>query len=526
MLPPFEPGGTAARGARAHALLFGAAIVAGHPGPAGAHGFGDRYDLPVPLALWVVGAAAAVILSFAIIGVFARDARLRVSYPRVNLLRFRLGLFLASSLVVLPLKLAGVVLLGLTVAAGILGSQNPTANIAPTAVWVLWWVGLAYAAALLGNVWALLDPWNTLFGWAEALARRFGLGDLSLAFGYPQWLGYWPATALFLVFAWVELVFPGRAVPGYLSLLAIGYSIVTWGGMLAFGRAVWRQYGDPFELAFGLLARFAPTEIRVTDASLCRRCPLPCRERQGDCVDCLECSRTAPPAAREWNLRPFGVGFLRDQAVPGSLVAFVILLLSTVTFDGFMATPAWSAIEGALLDRLSGLGDWGFLLVGTLGLVACPLVFVVVYAAFARWVRAAGSGSTTGRVMRAFVLSLVPIAIGYHVAHYLTFLLTQGQRIIPLASDPLGLGWNLFGTAGDPIDIGLVSARFAWYTAVVAIVVGHIVAVWVAHVVAGREFDSRARALRSQYPMLVLMITYTVVSLWVIAQPIVEGQGG
>jgi hypothetical protein len=108
------------------------------------------------------------------------------------------------------------------------------------------------------------------------------------------------------------------------------------------------------------------------------------------------------------------------------------------------------------------------------------------------------------------------------MAHYLTYLLTQGQLLIPLASDPFGFGWDLFGTADYRVDLNLVGARFAWYTAVAAIVIGHVIAVWVAHIVALRLFRSHAVALRSQYPMLALMVGYTAISLWILAQPIVE----
>jgi hypothetical protein len=137
--------------------------------------------------------------------------------------------------------------------------------------------------------------------------------------------------------------------------------------------------------------------------------------------------------------------------------------------------------------------------------------------------RAAGDTLPTGTVARIFVLSLVPIAAAYHLAHYFMYLLIQGQLMIRFASDPLGFGWNLFGTARYRPDIGIVGARFAWYTAVIAIVLGHIIAVYVAHVVALREFPDKRAALRSQIPMLVLMVGYTMVSLWIIAQPIVEG---
>ncbi len=119
-----------------------------------------------------------------------------------------------------------------------------------------------------------------------------------------------------------------------------------------------------------------------------------------------------------------------------------------------------------------------------------------------------------------FVFSLVPIAIAYHLAHYLSYLLVAGQQIIPLISDPFGMGWDLFGTAGYRIDIGIIGAKFVWYAAVVSIVLGHIFAVGVAHFMALRVFETAKAALRSQYPYLILMVAYTMVSLWILSQPI------
>jgi hypothetical protein len=292
--------------------------------------------------------------------------------------------------------------------------------------------------------------------------------------------------------------------------------------MVLFGRAVWLRRGDPFATAFGLLARFAPTEVRVTNPARCQSCAAGCGDGRV-CVDCGECFDRAAPAEREWNLRPYGAGLLRTGDVSPSMLVLVLLLLSTVTFDGFTATPAWARLESALYAVLAPLGPARLAVIGTLGLVSFPLAFVLVYCLFATWMaRAAGDELPLGRVARLFVLSLIPIAIAYHLAHYLTYLLIQGQLVIRLASDPFGYGWNLFGTARYRPDIGLVGARFAWYTAVTAIVLGHVLAVYVAHVVALREYATRRAALRSQVPMLILMVGYTMVSLWIIAQPIVE----
>jgi len=305
--------------------------------------------------------------------------------------------------------------------------------------------------------------------------------------------------------------------------MAVVYSAMTWTGMGVFGRVTWLRHADPFAIAFGLLARFAPTEVRVTNRDLCRRCEHRCAGQAAGCVNCGACFARAGDAERELNLRPFGAGLLRSDAISSSMTVFVLLMLSTVTFDGFMGTPAWATLESAAFITLARLGDARMSVIGTLGLLSFPVLFVIIYRLFAGWMAlAAGGNRPIAAVGRAFVLSLIPIAIAYHLAHYFTYLLIQGQLLIPLVSDPFGFGWNLFGAAGYRPAIGIVGARFAWYTAVIAIVTGHVIAVYVAHVIAVREFGDRRAALRSQFAMLTLMVGYTMVSLWIIAQPIVE----
>jgi hypothetical protein len=322
-------------------------------------------------------------------------------------------------------------------------------------------------------------------------------------------------------------VFLGRAVPSQLALMTVVYSAIAWAGMGVFGRVTWLRHGDPFALAFGLLARFAPTEVRVTNRDLCRRCADQCADQGADCVNCGVCFARARDAERELNLRPFAAGLLRPDAISSSMTVFVLLMLSTVTFDGFMGTPAWASFESAAFTALARLGDARMSVIGALGLLGFSVLFVIIYRLFAGGMAVAAGGTRpVAAVGRAFVVSLIPIAIAYHLAHYFTYLLIQGQLLIPLASDPFGFGWNLFGTAGYRPDIGIVGARFAWYTAVIAIVTGHVIAVYVAHVIAVREFGDRRAALRSQFAMLTLMVGYTMVSLWIIAQPIVETAPG
>ncbi|MEX2543414.1 MAG: hypothetical protein WD314_16535 [Trueperaceae bacterium] len=499
---------------------------------ANAHGFGQRYDLPVPLSLYLIGAGAAVVLSFVVAAVFLRTGSAEGSYPRLNLLRWRAGRALFSRQVGITLELLSVSVFLLVLVAGLIGTTNQVRNIAPVLVWVIWWVGIAYFSALAGNIWHLTNPWRILFSWAEALARRFDPeASLSMDLPYPRRLGVWPGVILFFAFAWLEIAFHDPARPSNIATMALVYSVITWSGMIVFGKDRWLYRGEVFTLVFGLLARFAPTEAR-TIGDACSDCPScgstpadsglassrPAGAGPSDCVNCYSCFEKAPPERRQINLRPFAVGLQRTDAVSLSMMAFVVLLLATVTFDGFTDTPTWASIVVGYYSTFGQLTG-----IATLGLLAFPLLFMALYL-----VTSAMMPLATGRRLplletaKPFVLSLVPIALAYHLAHYLTYLLTQGQLLVPLISDPFGFGWDLFGTADYSIDLNIVGARFAWYTAVTAIVVGHMVAVWLAHLTALRVFGNERAALRSQYPMLALMVGYTAISLWILAQPIVE----
>jgi hypothetical protein len=487
--------------------------------PAYAHGFGQRYDLPVPLWLYVAGAGAAVALSFVVIGLFVGGRSSADAYPRFNLLRWPWGRALLHRALVLPLQVLAVALFLLVILTGFFGDQDSTNNLAPTMIWVIWWVGIAYTSALIGNVWALVNPWKIIFGWAEALYKWLNPeGDLSMRKSYPAGLGVWPALLLFLAFAWAEIVFTNSAVPASIARMAVVYSIITWSGMAIFGREQWLRHGEAFSLAFGFLARFAPTELRVTDHQVCDACSVECRDKDGHCISCSDCLSRANGKQRELNLRPFAVGLLGNEAITPSMVAFVVLLLSTVTFDGFTATPLWADIHSPLASAFSN--DTA---ASTFGLLVFPLIFVGVYLGFmALMAITSGNRIPVGGFAPAFVFSLVPIALAYHLAHFLSFLLVQGQLIIPLASDPFGAGWDLIGTVDYRVNIAIINARIAWFIAVGTIVIGHIVSVYLAHIIALRTLKERRLALRSQYPMLGLMVGYTMLSLWILAQPIVE----
>ncbi len=167
-------------------------------------------------------------------------------------------------------------------------------NFAPTFVWVIWWVGMGFTVALLGNLWALLNPWKIIYGWLEDLYRQFWPDqDLTVGVDYPVKWGLWPAVALFFVFAWLESAFSESAVPQSLSQLIIFYSVITWLGMFIFGKHQWLRHGEVFSIVFGFLSRFSITEVRVVEPEVCRDCYSGNCLQDGSCVDCYECAEYA-----------------------------------------------------------------------------------------------------------------------------------------------------------------------------------------------------------------------------------------
>lgn len=487
-----------------------------------AHGFGERYDLPVPLWLYLYGAAATVLVSFVIVGMFMRGRDEGRGPRRFDLYGVPGARAALESVVTLSaLRLASVGTLGLVIGTAFWGDPASIVNFSVAFIWVGWWVGLGYVFSLVGNLWALLNPWKAIFEWMEGLygamtrGKRLGLGKR-----YPYEIGVTPAIVMFFAFAWVENVYVHAGAPTHLGIMAVFYTVASLGGMFVFGKHTWLHYGDAFAVLYRFLSKFAVTEVRVTDSRHCSACDLPCEPDGSGCVNCYDCFERAK-GARQLNVRAPGVGLAYPETVRTSEVAFIVLALSTVTLDGFKETEAWQSVKDAFL---SGVTFYRNDLNTTLALAAFPLIFVGAYLLTCKISnRVSGEGASTGETARAYIYSLIPIALAYNVAHFFSFLAIQGQLIVKLISDPFGFGWDLFGTADWQVQISIVSARLVWFVGVGAIVIGHVIAVYVAHVISMRRSGSRASALRSQYPMVALMVGYTVVSLWIVAQPITAG---
>ncbi|HVE74854.1 MAG TPA: hypothetical protein VNA30_07205 [Mycobacteriales bacterium] len=421
-----------------------------------AHGVGTRSDLPIPVWLALYGSGAAVAVSFAALAALWRTPRLaeanhgRPAPPRLQAVLDSPSFRYALQSVVLAVLL-------LVIVVALVGPTDPPANLAPWAFYVTFWVGLVPASLLLGPVWRLLNPLRLL----HALLRPIA-GPVPDTGDRLERIGYWPAVISLVVFLWLELVYPERATPAVVGSFIVVYAIVHLVASMWFGER-WFDRGDGFEVYSSLIGRLAPLGRRA-DGRLALRNP-------------LKNAATLPSA-------------------PG-LAAVVVVLVGSTAFDGLSRTRYWTSGPGAANDVTSG----------TLGLAAMIAITGVLYVAGTM-----GNGWLSGQPARqqpgAYAHTLVPIAVGYAIAHYFSLLLLDGQLTWILASDPFQTGVDVFGTAGMAVNYALVSISTIAYTQVTAIVIGHILAVVLAHDRA-LVVDSSSRSAQ-HLPLLVVMIAYTV----------------
>ena len=480
------------------------ALLAASPAPAAAHAIGGTFQLPVPLWLYLAGAAMAVAASFVVTTIVTRRSE---------------GPAYSSNPV--PPALAGrsrtvLRMLGLAWWYGAIGVALLVGDISPLPGLLLWvgiWVGLPITAAILGNPWPSLSPFRSTFAGLEWLARRLGAERPDLGLRYPAELARWPAVALLAAGIWAELILPGSASALTVGVLLLGYTFLTLAGMALFGQIAWLRHAELFEVELGWFGRVGPIGRRSMSAELCAGCGEACSYER--CVDCPECSVAAEDPERRAELRGWIVGLTDVGRAGWSDAAFIVLALAGVSYDGLRETAFGAGLVGWLLPPLTGafgITLAAFLLSDTLALALVAATFVVAFATMVRLTRhlAGGVAASPG----AYASTLLPIAAGYLVAHYLTLVL-QGVVWLPtLIVDPLvSLAPQL-----DWIPVSLV-----WYVSVAAIVGGHIAGIVLAHRLALR--DSPHRATRAGLPAVALMIGYTILSLWIIAQPIVIEPG-
>jgi hypothetical protein len=439
-------------------------------------------DLPVPDWLFFWGGAVVLVLSFLALGALWKRPQLEARRPGrplpAGLERFVRSPVLHGILGAVSSGLLIVVFL-----AALLGEPSSAENLTPTFVYVIFWLGLVPLQVLFGNVWSVLNPWLALANAADWVWRKLGQ-SWTAPLVYPRRLGVWPAVFALTCFAALELCYAEPASPRALALAIALYSYAMWFGMAAYGRKEWDAHGNGFSVYFGLLARIAP--FGEHDGRLVWRTPLS--------------------------------GLAGRETTPG-ILAFVAVMLGSVGFDGFSRSPFWqdlrARLEGPYIVDQPGRAELIATALSLAGLLGCILVVALAYLGA---VRVAERTVRSDRSLAPeFVQSLVPIALVYAVAHYFTLLVIQGQYALPLASDPFGYGWDLFGTIDYAPNIAPFSPNTVWYVQVGALVGGHVAGLAVAHDRAVTILPERD-ALRSQYAMLGLMVVYTVGGLWLLSR--------
>ncbi|MBE2320753.1 fenitrothion hydrolase [Solirubrobacter sp. CPCC 204708] len=413
-----------------------------------AHGIAAGADVPIPMTVAAAAAAFVLVLSFGVLAFGWTRPRLRAwQRPATGSLPRPLEV---------ALGFAGVAAFAVVAYAGLAGTALPNENLAPTAVYVGFWVGLAFASLLLGDVFKYVSPWRAVGRAAGWVGGRLGLASDPLA--YPERLGRLPAAVGLFAFAVCELCWTAAGEPRALAILMLVYFVAMLVGMSLFGVEPWLRHGDAFGVLFGL----------------------------------------------------FGARGRVDARVAGT-VALLLVAIGSTAFDGAREAAALRPLTEALEDVGVSLGLPSDLALETGRVVLLALCVAIVVAIWLAGI------APVRRHARAFTHTLIPIAAGYLVAHYFSLAVVGGQALWPLANDPLGAGADLFGGAAAQIDYAALSTDLIWWVQIIALVAGHVAALVLAHDRALEVYGDARAAARSQMAMLGLMVVFTSLGLWLLS---------
>ena len=380
----------------------------------------------------------------------------------------------------------GILLLGVVVWSGLRGVPNSLDNFAPTFVYITFWLGFVPASLLFGDVFRAFNPWRAIgrgAGWVAGQVTRDWLPE---PLTYPPPLGRWPAVVGLVAFGWLELAAPNGNLPETVAAATLIYTALTFIAMGLYGVEPWVDRGETFSVYFNVFSRLSVFERRGKQIGL---------------------------------RRPLS-GLPQLEQLPGT-VPLLAAMIGIVSFDGFSAGRIWN---GWVLDLQESVVDLGvpygrsLEVIFGLGMLAMIALVYLFYRLGIAGMRTVDRHRSGGELSASFVHTLGPIALAYTAAHYVSFLLLQGQSIVPLASDPLGNGSDLFGTAAWTIDYGWIGGTTFWYIQVAVVVLGHAAALALAHDRALVTYPSSKLAARSQLWMLAVMIGFTTLALWLLSE--------
>lgn len=502
----------------------------------------------IPDWLYYLSIGLMLAVSF---GIFEAGKRRR-SHPgrrwggsdRVDLLRLKvLRTLLCSRPFRFVLQLFMVLMFLLILGAGLFGHQNPALNIAPLLTWTIWWCGLVVLILFAGKLWCYMCPWDALAGWMER-SRAWKKTDQGMGLGLP-----WPqlfrnitlATVFFVGLTWVELGFGVTMSPQATAYLGLAMLLMAIVAAFLFERKSFCRYGCLVGRVSGLYALFAGIEVRAKSQDVCRGCMTRECVRGSDtayacptfekpfqmqtntyCTQCTECLQACPHDNMTVNLRPWGADLAEDIHPRRDEAYLCLLMLSISAFHGLTMTPIWRN----LIDHVEVLLPWSRIVSFSLSMALLLGLPILVYAGLVWWSyvltqrqqRALSKHRSYGDYFIHYAYCLLPIALFYHLAHNLEHLLMEGPKVVARLSDPLGWNWNLFGTASWHVP-PLVSLDVLWILQVLLVGVGHIYSLWAAQKITERFFESQKGTTRGQFPILLGMIVFSILSLWLLKQP-------
>ncbi|MGK7752973.1 MULTISPECIES: hypothetical protein [unclassified Roseovarius] len=443
-------------------------------GMAWAHASEQSFVLLLPTDVYIAAGVASVVLTVLLLAVLPSRAGEAVFAPVGLVRRPRWAVRHGTSLLA-----TGVLAFG--VWQGFAGPRTPMENPVPLLIWTVWWVALVSLQGLVGNHWRWTNPWT---GVVAVLVRWTGMRALMR---YPRGWGYWPAVVLFLAFAAFLLCDPAPADPARLASAVGFYWYAVLFGVLLFGPAFLLR-GEMVTVmmrAYGRMGLLAHARGRL--------------------------------AIGLWGWQ----GVVR-RAPPLGMAVLMVFLLGTGSFDGLNETFWWLGVIG--VNPLEFPGRSAVVVPNLIGLVVANLGLLAVFAA-CLWLgeRIAGTGRSLRQAVCLFAPSVLPIALGYHVAHYLPTFLVEVQYVVQMLDDPLANGAHFLGMDGFYVTTGFFNTqdtvRRIWLSQAGAVVVGHVVAILMAHALAMRDGADRRRAVLGQAPLAVFMVAYTFFGLWLLASP-------
>ncbi len=483
-----------------------------------------------------ISALAIIILASHLFLNKHKEKSKKSSYPRWNLLNFRLfKYFVKKKYFPILVQSISMILFTFIIVAGLIGSQR--SNISTVLTWTWWWALLIFIILGFGKGFCMICPWEgfaSLFT-SGSLASR--IKKIGFEWKWPKFLrNLYPALALFILLTWIELGFGVTKSPSTTALLGLGMGAMAVLLAILFEKRAFCRYVCLVGRISGIYALFSPVELRAESFDVCRSC------KTKDCVKgtstdtgcslnlfpgylqentyctlCTECVRACPHDNLAINIRPPATDLMRKEKFRMDEAVMAVVLLALTSFHGITMTPQWTRVN----DLLRVHTGFGKLFVFTVLMILLTLLPFLIF-----WLGAKISHRLTKstevspqQIFKTFAYSLIPVALFYHLAHNSMHFFMEGQYIIPALSDPFGFGWDIFGTAKNTYAASL-SLETVWWVQVILILVGHVYGVKIADRLANQMFQSSSVSkLRSLLPLMVTMIFYSSFSLWLIAQP-------